>query len=725
MEIGTEDNPVQDGVNAQIVIANNGDIDVNWDPTLLSRGVISHGDLEIHGTEKTAYATVADAPMAGDTQIKLSETPDNWSVGDKIVLTGTHKTGFEWDTATGSKVHVESQDEEVVITAINGGTITIDRALQFDHDAPREDLSAYVANMTRNVTFSSEDGDASEVHHRGHVMFMHSDDVDVRYAAFEDLGRTDKSEPAFHVSDLDPSTITAETNVQARYSFHFHRTGTEDQDNPTMAIGNVVDGSPGWGYVHHSSHAELVQNVAFDVFGAAYVAEDGDETGLWWQNIAIKSEGIGYGHAKTKRGEDVARDDVGRTGDGFFFTGRSVEAGENVAANTTHGFVWMSRTASEKPTVDQLDHPDAHFGREEPRSVQHSPIQAFHDNEAFGTEVGLIVVKGTPRQGHDVRTILDGFTNWETGHGVSLTYTAHYTLKDFDILATTNPDASTPKVGFEFGNNTFDLAINGIKVEGFKTAIDLEQRLQPDWTDADYGHIIIDAEFANNEENYHGLDTNRHTILSSEQLVDGRLEFQMNGDTTIKINEGFLLDGLKTDSVGTRDRQFTKDIQELDFGKNILPLLQRDGFYETKDGAYVMLIRDFVADRATGELLKFSHVITLDAELKDIEKLGAVNNGLIDLNSAAPVTNDDRVSTGMETPIVIDVLANDSDPDSGTLEVDGFTNPLNGDISLQEDGTLLYEPHQYATGVDSFDYWAADDDGVLSKSTVYVDVFEL
>ena len=33
----------------EIVIANNGDIDVSWDPTLVSRGVISHGAVEIHG----------------------------------------------------------------------------------------------------------------------------------------------------------------------------------------------------------------------------------------------------------------------------------------------------------------------------------------------------------------------------------------------------------------------------------------------------------------------------------------------------------------------------------------------------------------------------------------------------------------------------------------------------------------------------------------------------
>ena len=207
LEIGTEDNPVQDNVTAEIVIANNGDINVNWDPSLLSRGVISHGQVEIHGAEKTTNLRVVETAMAGDTELKLSEIPDNWQVGDTIVLTGTHKQGWFYNRETKKKEFAESQDEELTITAINGDTITVNRPLQFDHDTPRDDLLALVANTTRNITFRSEDGEASEVHHRGHVMFMHNQDVDVRYAAFDDLGRTDKSERAFHISELDPTDV--------------------------------------------------------------------------------------------------------------------------------------------------------------------------------------------------------------------------------------------------------------------------------------------------------------------------------------------------------------------------------------------------------------------------------------------------------------------------------------------------------------------------------------
>ena len=726
LEIGTEDDPIQDGVDAQIVIANNGDIDVGWDASLLSRGVISHGSVEIHGAEKTAYLKVDDAPMAGDTEIKLAEIPDNWSVGDTIVLTGTHKMGWFYNRETGKKEHGGTQDEEVKIVSIDGDTITIDRPLEYDHDVPREDLAAYVANTSRNITFSSEDGDQTEIHHRGHVMFMHNDDVDVRYAAFDDLGRTDKSNPAFHGSDLEPGSITSESNVQGRYSLHFHKTGTEDQDNPAIALGNAVSGSAGWGFVHHSSHANLIQNVAFDVFGASFVAEDGDETGVWWQNLAIKTEGIGYGHAKTKSGPDVARDDPGRTGDGFFFSGRLVETGENIAANTTHGFVWNTRTSNAKSDIDHVDHSEAFYGRDTLPNSQLAPIQGFGDNEAFGTQVGMIVVKRSIAQDHDVRSVIDGFLNWETSNGIQLTYTSHYTLKDIDLIGTTSEvPISNAKVGFDFGNKTFDLVVNGLTVENFQTGVDFDQLIVKDWKGSDIDHILIDADLSGNDVDINGFDPKRHTILTADDLVVGRLEYEATGDTTISPQENFVFDGIKTDSIGDRDRQFYSDIQDIRYSKHILTLLKRDGYYETDDGRKVLLVEDLVADRATGELLRFSQVLTLDLTDNKLSQLGINSNGLIDLNSKAPDTTDDQVSVDNESSIIIDVLANDFDPEGDDLEIGGFTNPFKGDLKLLDDGTLSYQAHRDFVGQDTFDYWALDDHGQYTRSTVTIDVFDL
>jgi hypothetical protein len=728
LEIGTEDNPIAANVNAEIVIANNGDIDVSWDPTLLSRGVISHGQVEIHGAEKQAFLTVSEAPMRGENTLSLSEIPDGWQVGDNLVLTGTHQTGHT-GTALG---YIESQDEEITITAINGNQITFEPPLEHDHDTPRDDLFAYVANMSRNITFSSEDGDATQTHHRGHVMFMHNDDVDVRYAAYEDLGRTDKSTPAA-LSTADLGVVEPDSNIQGRYSFHFHLTGTSDQDNPAIAVGNTVDGSPGWGFVHHSSNANFAENVAFDVFGAAFVAEAGDETGSWFRNMAINAQGTNWGDWEVKDGARVSSQDTGHTGDGFFFAGRLVEAAENVAANTNNGFVWMMRNNKADPSVDNLDHPEIGYGRDTILNNL-APIQGFRDNEAFGTNTGIIVIKDFPWQTqHDLRTVFDGFLNWETSTGANLSYTSHYTFIDFDLINARERLGDVNNYGIDFGTNIYDMVLNGLRVEGFDAAVDFRSDFTASFPDSDVANILIDFESINNGTDILGYNPAAHQILTSDDLTPGRLEFVHDGGLSIALGENFSFDGVRTDSIGTRDRAFEQEPLQIEFYEHIIYLISENGYYRTEDGRNVLLIDDFITDRATGEVMKITHVVTLemtDGELANNWMInnyanGARFNGMLDLGGSAPDAVDDNFSTGMNQGVLVDVLANDSDAESAELNVSGFTDPENGDVYVQEDGQLLYQPNINFEGTDTFEYWVSDSSGQLSEATVVVEVWDL
>jgi hypothetical protein len=113
-------------------------------------------------------------------------------------------------------------------------------------------------------------------------------------------------------------------------------------------------------------------------------------------------------------------------------------------------------------------------------------------------------------------------------------------------------------------------------------------------------------------------------VLSSDELVRGKLNFEMTGDTVLSMDESFYFNGIKTDSLGSRDRQFDGDRQHLNFLDNIVPLIVDEGYYRMPDGPNVLLIDDFVADRATGELIKFSHVITLDMSDDDIKNMWGV-----------------------------------------------------------------------------------------------------
>ncbi|MDP5087024.1 MAG: Ig-like domain-containing protein [Yoonia sp.] len=723
LRIGTEANPVQPGVNVDLVIADNGNIDTSWDPMLLSRGVVSHGEVEIFGAEKTAYLSAGADPMAGDTMITVDSIPEGWQVGDKLVITGTQLEGWYWDQSAGAMVHHESQDEEVYITGIVGEWITIDRPLQYDHAAPDGDFSAHIANMTRNVTFSSEGGDDLPVHQRGHVMFMHSDDVDVRYAGFNDLGRTDKSAPAFAVSDL--GTLDYDSNIQGRYSFHFHRTGTEDQEDPAIAVGNVVDGNPGWAFVHHDSHAEFTDNIAYDVFGAAFAAESGNETGIWLRNMAIDVRGVSYGESEVKLQSDVERHDNGRTGEGFFFAGRLVEAAENIAANTTHGFVYMHRGQPITPLAENLDQPEIAYGDDTIR-VDQAPIHGFRDNEAYATQIGFIVVKNGPDQNHDVRSVIEGFTAWEVSQGINLSYTSHYTFLDTTLIGSDSWHTYNTS-GLVLGLNNFDVVMNGLLATGFDNGIDMSQNilLHGAVSDSQYRNFFIDAELSGNGTDVVGYNSSHYTFLSSSDLTEGRLSFDMRGATVTSLGNGFTFDGIKTDSIGSTDRQFALDVQGFDqWGIALRNHLEANGYYELSDGTNVILVEDFVADRATGELLKFAHVIELANSDSILNNIGYTNNGLLNPGGPAANAGDDRVTINVNQDVYINVLANDFDPDGGIVRVDGMTDAQNGDVFLQDDGSIMYRPNRDFTGTDSFRYWAADEEGNFTPATVTVEVWD-
>ncbi len=730
MTIGTIDDPVAANVEAIIQIADNGPIDVAWDPNLFSRGIVSQGDFQSHGAEKAAFLKVAADPMAGDTTLTLDEAPEGWQVGDKLVLTGTHLGPTNNTPAPGEAFDVTTEDEELIITAINGNVITFDRPLQYDHDTPRADLKAYVANYTRNVRVETENADGLPVHQRGHVMLMQSENIDVRYSEFSDLGRTDKSERAFDVGDVD--NVVSDTNVKARYPLHLHRAGVTDQDDPAMLVGNAVWGSPGWGYVQHDSNAVLADNAAYDVFGAAFVAETGNEIGRWSHNIAIKGGGVEGG---AKWHEDVQAFDLGRTGAGFWFQGRLVDAVDNVAAGmpSGEGFVYMSRGNGMIDVLSQNADQSESLRYLDDVSVSTPPISSFLGNESIATKSGLVVIKGSPEQASDVRTVIEDFVAWETQYGVHLQYTSHYTLKDIDVIGTDQSGGSGPAYnGIELSVNTFDIVLNGVKVDGFNNGIKFQKEFvnlnHP--FDGNYGYVIIDPTITNVSTDYVNVDAG-DVFLSSSDLVDGRLSFasDVSGIPTgpSHPSDGSIeLGGIKTDSIGSLQVSHSWDPINYDWF-SLRGAVEQEGYWTLPDGRNVTQFEQYVSDRATGELTKVSVFV----EIPDNSNLSANGgftrvepeyHGVLDLDSAAPVARTDFATVLENGSVNINVLANDFDPDGDTISVDGLVQASHGYVSQNQNGTLTYTPDPNYNGTDEFWYWVEDEHGNFAKASVQVTV---
>jgi|GEM_PF-818488 len=86
-----------------------------------------------------------------------------------------------------------------------------------------------------------------------------------------------------------------------------------------------------------------------------------------------------------------------------------------------------------------------------------------------------------------------------------------------------------------------------------------------------------------------------------------------------------------------------------------------------------------------------------------------------------PIANDDSESTAMNTPVGIDVLPNDSDPDGDVITITTFTQPANGTVS-QSGNTFVYIPSVGFCGVDMFTYTICDSEGACDSAEVTVTV---
>ncbi len=85
-----------------------------------------------------------------------------------------------------------------------------------------------------------------------------------------------------------------------------------------------------------------------------------------------------------------------------------------------------------------------------------------------------------------------------------------------------------------------------------------------------------------------------------------------------------------------------------------------------------------------------------------------------------PVATNDTAATDEDFAVAIDVLANDMDPNDDAVTVTTVTQPANGSVALNADGTLTYTPDTDFHGSDSFIYTI--DDGHCGTSTATVNV---
>jgi VCBS repeat-containing protein len=86
-----------------------------------------------------------------------------------------------------------------------------------------------------------------------------------------------------------------------------------------------------------------------------------------------------------------------------------------------------------------------------------------------------------------------------------------------------------------------------------------------------------------------------------------------------------------------------------------------------------------------------------------------------------PVATDDSDTTPQGTPVTIDILSNDSDPDGDVLTLDSAGPAGNGSVT-NNGNDVTYMPYQSFIGIDTFTYTISDGHGGTDTATVTVTV---
>ena len=87
-----------------------------------------------------------------------------------------------------------------------------------------------------------------------------------------------------------------------------------------------------------------------------------------------------------------------------------------------------------------------------------------------------------------------------------------------------------------------------------------------------------------------------------------------------------------------------------------------------------------------------------------------------------PEAEDDEAATAEDERVVIDVLANDTDPDGDGLRVESVSAPAHGTARVASNGRVAYTPEADYDGTDRFTYVAADRNGLTAEAAVEVTV---
>ena len=385
LQIGTIGSPVAAGVTAEIVIADR-PFETGVDPEQYGTGLIGFGRVTMHGATKApTFVRLAAEANPGQSGLSLSAAVSGWQTGDRLVVPGSNQSL----STPGS---YQGQWETPTMSFASGTQVALAAGLTYPHGGGRDGSGTlaflpHVGNISRNVIVRSQNPNGT----RGHVLLTSRAEVDIRYTAFKDLGRTTIAPLNSTVMSSGHATQIGSNQV-GRYSLHLHHLFGPASPAPNsyqyVLIGNAIDGGTKWGITIHNTHYGLVQdNVIYNAAGAGIMTEDGSETANVIQNnFIVRAWGTGHERADGRQGTN----DWGWEGSGIWLRGPDNYVRNNVIANVNSFAVTLMMLGVSSVRVPSAPGADPSVSGSTVNMMT-VPLREFSANEFYGAHRGIAV----------------------------------------------------------------------------------------------------------------------------------------------------------------------------------------------------------------------------------------------------------------------------------------------------------------------------------------------
>ena len=199
--------------------------------------------------------------------------------------------------------------------------------------------------------------------------------------------------------------------------------------------------------------------------------------------------------------------------------------------------------------------------------------------------------------------------------------------------------------------------------------------------------------------------SNSYELEEGGLLTGNLITDDNNGEDEGGVDYDYEHSDLTVSHINGEALDYIEGVAELTIGNGILKVYE-DGLFEYDHDGSEPVETSFTYQISDGELT--SEAVTVGLTINNVND--------------KPVALDDEVTTNEDTPIIIDVLANDTDVEGDTLSISSYGDPENGSIVLNDDGTFTYTPNENFYGEDTFDYTVSDGNGGFDNATVNIDI---